>query len=57
MGLYDRDYMKRPWQRQDQESRKLPLLPNKKPLRYWIPRLIALLAGLELAFLISRFLK
>lgn len=56
MGLYDRDYMKRPWQRQDHESINIPLT-HKKPLRYWIPRLIALLAGLELAFLISRFLR
>jgi hypothetical protein len=48
MGIYDREYMKRPWKLAASKLPELRVLKEKKPLSYWTLRIILLLAGLEL---------
>lgn len=59
MSLQEREYMRS--DRREQDRTKLTILPSlpkpPKPLSYWVSRLIFILAGLELALFLARFLK
>jgi hypothetical protein len=57
MGIYDREYMKRPWKLAARRLPVLRVLKEKKPLSYWTLRIILLLAGLELGFILARMLR
>jgi hypothetical protein len=57
MGIYDRDYMKRPWKLGASKLPEIRILKEKKPISYWTIRIIALLAALELGFVIARMLR
>jgi hypothetical protein len=57
MGIYHREYMKRPWKLAASKLPELRVLKEKKPLSYWTLRIILLLAGLELGFVLARFLR
>jgi hypothetical protein len=57
MGIYEREYMKRPWKLAARRLPEIRVLKEKKPLSYWTIRLIFFLAGLELVFVLARLLR
>ncbi len=57
MGIYDREYMKRPWKGGVSKLPQILVLKEKKPLSYWTIRIIILLGGLELVFILTRLLR